>query len=43
MPRHDSIFKGLLRSFLADFWTFAVPDLAVRLDLAHPDRGGRDG
>jgi predicted transposase YdaD len=36
MPRHDSIFKRLLRSFLADLLSLAVPDLAARLDLAHP-------
>jgi hypothetical protein len=36
MPRHDSIFKGLLRSFFADLLTLAIPDLAARLDLAHP-------
>jgi hypothetical protein len=36
MPRHDSIFKGLLRSFFADLLNLVVPDLAARLDLAHP-------
>jgi len=36
MPRHDSIFKGLLRSFFSDLLHLAVPDLAARLDLAHP-------
>ncbi|HEV7515358.1 MAG TPA: hypothetical protein VGR07_03580 [Thermoanaerobaculia bacterium] len=36
MPRHDPIFKGLLRSFFADLLKLAVPDLAARLDLAHP-------
>jgi predicted transposase YdaD len=36
MPRHDSIFKGLLRSFFADLLNFVVPDLVTRLDLAHP-------
>jgi hypothetical protein len=36
MPRHDSIFKGLLRSFFADLLTLAMPALAARLDLAHP-------
>jgi len=36
MPRHDSIFKALLRSFFADLLRLAVPDLAGRLDLAHP-------
>jgi hypothetical protein len=34
MPRHDSIFKALLRSFFADLLRLAVPDLAARLDLA---------
>jgi hypothetical protein len=34
MPRHDSIFKALLRSFFADLLRLAVPDLADRLDLA---------
>ncbi len=36
MPRHDSLFKGLLRSFFADLLNLTVPDLAARLDLAHP-------
>ncbi len=36
MPRHDSIFKRLFRSFLADLLSLAAPDLAARLDLAHP-------
>lgn len=36
MPRHDSIFKALLRLFFADLLRLAVPDLAARLDLAHP-------
>jgi hypothetical protein len=36
MPRHDSIFKALLRSFFADLLRLAVPDLAGRLDLARP-------
>ena len=36
MPGHDSIFKGLLRSFFADLLNLVVPDLAARLDLAHP-------
>jgi len=33
MPRHDSIFKALLRSFFTDLLRLAVPDLAERLDL----------
>jgi hypothetical protein len=36
MPRHDSIFKLLLRNFFADLLRLAVPDLAARLDLARP-------
>jgi hypothetical protein len=36
MPRHDSIFKALLRRFIADLLRLAVPDLAGRLDLARP-------
>ena len=36
MPRHDSIFKRLLRAFLSDLLRLTVPDLAVRLDLARP-------
>ncbi|MEA2691126.1 MAG: hypothetical protein QOJ16_513, partial [Acidobacteriota bacterium] len=36
MPRHDSIFKALLRSFFADLLRLAVPALAGRLDLTHP-------
>src|SRR5262249_57370063 len=36
MPKHDSIFKGLLRSFLADLLRLTVPDLAERFDLARP-------
>jgi hypothetical protein len=36
MHRHDSLFKGLLRSFFADLLILVVPDLAARLDLAHP-------
>jgi hypothetical protein len=36
MPRHDSIFKVLLRSFFANLLRLVVPDLAGRLDLAHP-------
>jgi hypothetical protein len=36
MLRHDSIFKGLLRGFFADLLNLAVPELAPRLDLAHP-------
>jgi hypothetical protein len=50
MPRHDSIFKALLRNFFADLLWLTVPDLAGQLDLAQPDfldkefftaRGGR--
>ncbi len=33
MPRHDSIFKALLRSFFADLLWLVVPDLAGLLDL----------
>jgi Putative transposase, YhgA-like len=33
MPRHDSIFKQLLRSFFADLLRLVVPELAARLDL----------
>jgi hypothetical protein len=33
MPRHDSIFKALLRSFFADLLWLVVPDLAGHLDL----------
>ena len=36
MPRHDSIFKALLRRFFADLLWLVVPDLAGQLDLAHP-------
>ncbi len=36
MPRHDSIFKALLRSFFADLLWIVVPDLAGRLDLRRP-------
>jgi hypothetical protein len=36
MPRHDSIFKALLRSFFADLLWLVVPNLARSLDLAHP-------
>jgi predicted transposase YdaD len=36
MPRHDSIFKGLLRSFFADWLNLTVPEVAVRLALSHP-------
>jgi hypothetical protein len=36
MPRHDSIFKALLRTFFADLLWLVVPDLAGRLDLRHP-------
>ncbi len=36
MPRHDSIFKALLRSFFADLLWIVVPDLAERLDLRWP-------
>ncbi|HZF12141.1 MAG TPA: hypothetical protein VFE33_25420 [Thermoanaerobaculia bacterium] len=35
MPRHDSIFKTLLRSFFADLLRLVVPDLTGSLDLAH--------
>jgi len=37
MPRHDSIFKALLRSFFADLLWLVVPDLAGRLDLGRPE------
>jgi hypothetical protein len=33
MPRHDSIFKQLLRSFFADLIHLVAPDLAARLAL----------
>jgi hypothetical protein len=36
MPRHDSIFKALLRSFFADLLWIVVPDQAARLDLRQP-------
>jgi hypothetical protein len=36
MPRHDSIFKALLRSFFADLLWLVVPDLAGHLDLRQP-------
>jgi len=36
MPRHDLIFKVLLCSFFTDLLWLVVPDLAGRLDLAHP-------
>jgi predicted transposase YdaD len=36
MPRHDSIFKGLLRSFLADLLNFTVPEVAARLEVSQP-------
>jgi hypothetical protein len=37
MPRHDSIFKALLRSFFADLLWLVAPNLAGRLDLQHPE------
>jgi hypothetical protein len=36
MPKHDSIFKALVRSFFADLLWLVVPDLAERLDLRRP-------
>jgi hypothetical protein len=36
MPKHDSIFKRLLRSFFADLLRLTVPDLAASLDLPRP-------
>jgi hypothetical protein len=36
MPRHDTIFKALLRTFFADLLWLVVPDLAGHLDLRHP-------
>jgi hypothetical protein len=36
MPKHDSIFKTLLRSFFTDLLRLVVPDLAGSLDLAPP-------
>jgi hypothetical protein len=36
MPRHDSIFKALLRSFFANLLSLVVPDLAEGLDLQRP-------
>lgn len=37
MPRHDSIFKLLLRHFFADLLWLVVPNLAVRLDLSRAE------
>ncbi len=36
MPKHDSIFKALLRSFFAELLRLVVPDLAGQLDLERP-------
>jgi len=36
MGRHDSIFKGLLREFFSDLLRLTAPELAGKLDLAHP-------
>jgi hypothetical protein len=33
MPRHDSLFKGLIPAFLADLLQLVVPDLAGKLEL----------
>ncbi len=36
MPRHDSIFKRLLRSFFADLLNLTVPEVAARLEVSQP-------
>jgi hypothetical protein len=33
MPRHDSLFKGLIGAFLADLLQLVAPHLAAKLDL----------
>jgi hypothetical protein len=37
MPKHDSIFKALVRSFFADLLWLVAPNLAGRLDLQDPE------
>ncbi len=36
MPRHDPIFKGLLRSFFADLLNLTIPEMAARLEVSQP-------